>query len=168
MAWSETLVMTDALTHDAFLPEAASEAAPVAATDAASVAARVAAPTLGPAKRIEVMLSSDRRREHPPELRARLVAEMMTGRTPVSVIARREGVCASVLHRWQRRARMLTGLPVPSAPPRLLPVRVEAPTSEAPRVAAGLEVVLGNGRVLRVPVGADPAQVAQMAAALEG
>jgi len=152
--------MTDALTHDAFLHEAA--------TDAASMAARVAAPTLGPADRIEVMLSSDRRREHPPELRARLVAEMMTGRMPVSVIARREGICASVLHRWQRRARMSAGLPVPSAPPRLLPVRVEVPVPEAPRAAAGLEVVLGNGRVLRVPAGADPAQVARMAAALEG
>lgn len=163
--------MTDALTHEALVPEAASEAAPVAATVAAGVAARVAAPTLGPAQRIEVVLSSDRRREHPPELRARLVAEMMAGRTPVSAIARREDICSSVLHRWQRRARVAAGLPVATAASRLLPVRVEAPAFEAPRPApglVGLEVVLGNGRVLRVPAGADPAQVARMAAALEG
>jgi len=151
--------MTDALTDAILLP--------VAATDAASAAARVAATTPVYAERIEVMLSSDRRREHPPELRARLVAEMMTGRAPVSAIARREGICASVLHRWQRRARIAAGLPVPSAALRLLPVRVDVPVPEAPRSAVGLEVVLGNGRVLRVPPDADPALVVQLAAALE-
>lgn len=116
------------------------------------------------------MLSSDRRREHAPELRARLVAEMMAGHTPVSVVARREGICSSVLHRWQRRARVAAGLPATTAATRLLPVRVEAPFPEASRPApglSGLEVVLGNGRVLRVPVGADPAQVAHLAAVLE-
>ena len=113
------------------------------------------------------MLSSDRRREHAPELRARLVAEMMMGRAPVSAIARREGICASVLHRWQRRARVAAGLPVPGAVQRLLPVRVEALAPEAPQSAVGLEVVLCNGRVLRVPAGADPAQVVLLAAALE-
>ena len=90
--------MIDALTDAALLPEAASDAA----TDAARMAARAAALTPPYAERIEVVLSSDRRRAHAPELRARLVAEMMMGRLPVSVIARREGICASVLHRWQR------------------------------------------------------------------
>lgn len=40
-------------------------------------------------------------------------------------------------------------------------------TPETARPAAGLEVVLGNGRVLRVPIEADPVLVARMAAALE-
>ncbi|HEY0202612.1 MAG TPA: hypothetical protein VGC15_00495 [Acetobacteraceae bacterium] len=44
---------------------------------------------------------------------------------------------------------------------------MEAPVPEAPRSAAGLEVVLGNGRVLRVPPDADLALVVQLAAALE-
>ena len=112
-------------------------------------------------------MSSDRRREHAPELRARLVAEMMSGGV-VSAISRREGICASVLHRWLRRARREAGLPVASAPPRLVPVRVAPPPAEAAGPAAVvLEVVLGNGRVLRVPPGADPAAVAGLAAALE-
>ena len=117
-------------------------------------------------------MSSDRRRAHAPELRARLVAEMMSG-SAVSVISRREGICTSVLHRWHRRARREAGLPVATAATRLLPVRVIAP--EAPRPPATamshpvpvLEVVLGNGRVLRVPPGADPLAVAGLAAALE-
>lgn len=54
-----------------------------------------------------------------------------------------------------------------------MPVRISGP-SVSP-VAAGatrpgplLEVVLRNGRVLRVPPGTDPALVVQMASALEG
>jgi transposase len=119
-------------------------------------------------ERIEVMLSSDRRREHGPELRARLVAKMMSGQVAVSELSRREGICTSVLHRWHRQARVAAGLPVPAAAQRLVPVRIALPApAEAARPAAGLEVVLGNGRVLRVPAGVDPALVAQMAAALE-
>ena len=150
--------------------EAATVAASVAATGAATVAATGAASRQIRPERIEVGLASDQRREHSPELRARLVAEMMRGGVPVSELSRREGICTSVLHRWHRRARLAAGLPVATAVQRLLPVRVEAPAptlSETARLAAGLEVVLGNGRVLRVPAGADPALVAQMAAALE-
>jgi transposase len=154
------------------VPRAARVAAPVAATGAATVAAT--RPTAGRVRpeQVEVVLSSDRRREHPPELRARLVAEMMAGGV-VSAISRREGVCTSVLHRWHRRARREAGLPVASAAMRLLPVRVAAPETTRPAVPAApheapvLEVVLGNGRVLRVPPGADPAVVAGLAAALE-
>lgn len=115
-------------------------------------------------------MASDQRRAHAPELRTRLVAEMLAGGT-VSVISRREGICTSVLHRWHRRGRREAGLPVASAATRLLPVRLVPP--EAARPAATLhplpmlEVVLGNGRVLRVPPGADPAVVTALAAALE-
>ena len=114
------------------------------------------------------MLASDQRREHSPELRARLVSEMMAGRLPVVEISRREGICTSVLHRWQRQARIAAGEPVGSGSGRLVPVRMALPgPAEAARAAAALEVVLGNGRVLRVLAGADPALVARMAGALE-
>lgn len=80
----------------------------------------------------------------------------------------REGVCASVLRRRHRRARKDAGLPAAAAAQRLLPVRVAAPAPAEPaRPAAGLEAVLGNGRVPRIPPGAGPALVAQMAAVLE-
>lgn len=147
------------------LPRAARVAAPVAATGAATRAA----PGRVRAERVEVVMSSDRRREHAPEVRARLVAEMMAGGS-VSAISRRAGICASVLHRWHRRARREAGLPVASAAARLLPVRVAAPEAARPTAAPAapvLEVVLCNGRVLRVPPGADPAAVAGLAAALE-
>ena len=115
------------------------------------------------------MLSSDQRRAHAPALRARLVAEIMSGQVAVSELARREGICTSVLHRWHRHARIAAGMPVATSVQRLVPVRVEAlvPAASSIKPAATLEVVLGNGRVLRVPPGTDPALVAQMAAALE-
>ena len=143
------------------MPDAALMAAPVAATVAASGRVRP--------ERIEVVLSSDRRREHSLELRDRLVAQMMAGETPISELSRREGICTSVLHRWHRQTRIAAGLPVSSATAaRLLPVRVgSAVPAEAVRPMAALEVVLTNGRVLRVPPGADPALVVQLAAALE-
>ena len=150
-------------------------AAPICSSlvpEAASVAASVAAPGAGVSRpsgeRIEVVLASDQRRQHPVELRSRLVAEMMMGRTPVSELSRHVGICTSVLHRWLRQARMAAGEPVASAPPRMLAVRVaHSALAAAAWPGAGLEVVLGNGRVLRVPAGADPAQVTQLAAALE-
>lgn len=71
----------------------------VAATVAAPVAATVAAADRARPERIEVMLSSDQRRAHAPGLRARLVAEMMSGQVSVSALSRREGICTSVLHR---------------------------------------------------------------------
>ena len=136
--------------------------------EAATVAATVASSGRVRPDRVEVMLSSDQRRAHAPELRARLVSEILSGQVTVSELSRREGICTSVLHRWHRRARLDAGLPVTTIPARLLPVKMEPhlPTP-APRSAAGLEVVLGNGRVLRVPSGMDPVLVAQMAAALE-
>jgi hypothetical protein len=48
----------------------------------------------------------------------------------------------------------------------LLPVRVASQT-DAARSTPVVEVVLGNGRVLRVLPGADPLAVAGLAAALE-
>lgn len=111
-------------------------------------------------------MSSDRRREHAPELRGRLVAEMLAGGV-VSAMSRREGICTSVLHRWLRRARREAGVAV-AASGRLLAVRLTpTPPSETGRCAALLEVLLRNGRVLRVLPGADPAAVAMLAAALE-
>jgi len=157
-------------TFHPFSADAASDAASVAAIEAASEAAS----PYRAGERIEVVLASDRRREHAPALRARLVAEMMAGPVMISELARREDICASVLHRWLRRARIEAGQPVPSAPvrsgpARMLPVRIAAPAPAGMvRQGAGLEVVLGNGRVLRVPAGVDPVLVAQMAAALEG
>lgn len=83
-------------------------------------------------------------------------------------LSHREGICPSVLHRWHRRARLDAGLPVATVPARLLPVRMEVPLpAPAPKPVTGLEVVLCNGRVLRVPPGTDPALVVLMAAALE-
>ncbi|MFQ3596688.1 MAG: transposase, partial [Sphingomonadaceae bacterium] len=93
----------------------------------------------------------------------------------VARVSRRHGICTSLLHRWRRAARG----EVPSrraARPQLLPVRVVASEAAAPHpkpavvpgvAPAPIEVVLRNGRVLRVAVTAEAAVVAGFAAALE-
>ena len=152
---------TDTTTDATPVPRAARVAATAAATRGTSGRVRP--------ERVEVVKSSDRRREHAPELRARLVAEMMAGGV-VSAVSRREGICTSVLHRWLRRARRETGLPVAAAATRLLPVQIASPADAVrpvPHSAPTLDLVLGNGRVSRIPPGADPAVVAGLAAALE-
>ena len=101
---SVPMMNTDAaLTFDVSEPDAVT----VAATDAASVAATGAVLGRMRPERIKVMLSSDRRREHGPELRAQLVAEMMSGGAVVSDMSRCGGSrrCpgAPLLHHVQGR-----------------------------------------------------------------
>jgi len=93
----------------------------------------------------------------------------------VASVSRRHGVCASLLYRW-RRALRGEAAKERRARPRLLPVRLVAPEAavarpEAEAVAgiasAPIEVVLRNGRVLRVMTTTDAAVVARLAAVLE-
>ena len=85
----------------------------------------------------------------------------------MSELSRREDICTSVLHRWHRQARIACGQPVASAMRPMIPVRLAQTPADMATVRTMLEVVLANGRILRMPAGADPAQVAQLAAALE-
>jgi len=61
----------------------------------------------------------------------------------------------------RKRRRVGNGQPAPNQPPVFVPVRV-APASSAP-----LEVVLGQGRVVRVAPGFDAATLRQLLAVLE-
>ncbi len=84
------------------------------------------------------------------------------------------GWWASELARRNRPSPVDKKKPTPAEQATFLPVRVvgEAPRPPAvvavvPRRDDCVEVVLGGGRVLRVPLGANAAWVAQVAAALE-
>lgn len=141
---------------------AATLAVRVAATVAAGRAATVAdagAPAAEPeptVQRIEIVTSEARRRAHDPELRARLVAEMAMPGARVADLARRYGVGENLLYRWRRAARQA------AERSGMLAVRLASGLAPAP-----VEVVLRNGRVLRVGAGADLALVARLAQALE-
>jgi transposase len=105
----------------------------------------------------------------------RIVEECMTDGASVAEVARRNDVHANLIHLWRRQAR--TGLLVSEGdggPARFAPVALVAPA--APRASAEadergdgiIELLLKNGRILRVPGGVAPARVARLVEALEG
>lgn len=141
----------------------------VAGTDASTGACT------GASERVEIVTRGERRRSFSAEEKVRLVAETFQPGETVATVSRRHGICMSLLHRWRRAARGDVPRRRPP-PPRLLPVRLVAPDAgptastppPVPDIApAPVEVVLRNGRVLRVAATTDAAAVARLAAALE-
>ena len=92
--------------------------------EAASVAATVAAPV----QRIEIV--GERRRAHDGAFRARVVAEARAPGMRVQDVARRHGICSSLVYRWRRAAMPHAG---GGSAVQLVPVRIVQP---APPVAA--------------------------------
>ena len=152
----------------------AREMAKVVAGTSASTDAGTGAPG-----RVEIVTRGEGRRSYTPEEKARLLSEAAAPGARVSEVARRHGVCASLLHRWRRQAE---GRPVRKMPRRaarpapFVPLLLQAgcppgPPASAPSMGGmadvAIEVVLRNGVVLRVGAGADAAAVARLAAALE-
>jgi transposase len=148
----------------------AREMAKVVAGTSASTSAGTGAP-----ERVEIVTRGEVRRSYTPEEKARLLSEAASPGARVSQVARRHGVCASLLHCWRRQAegRPVRKMPRPAA---FVPLLLEAgcppgPPASAPAASgttdAAIEVVLRNGRVLRVGVGTDAVAVARLAAALE-
>ena len=130
-------------------------------------------------ERVEIVTRGEGRRSYSPEEKARFLAETVAPGARVSEVAQRHGICASLLHRWRREAE---GRPVRRLARRaaqaasFVPVLVEAAAPvAAPAGAPGtcgrgelsIDVVLRNGRVLRVGADVDAAAVARLAAALE-
>ena len=133
----------------------------------------------GALERVEIVTRGEGRRSYSPEEKARLLAETAAPGARVCEVARRHGICASLLHRWRRQAegRPVRKLPRRAArPTSFVPLLLEAghpasPPASEPSASGtadpAIEVVLRNGRVLRVGTGADAAAVARLAAALE-
>ncbi len=132
----------------------------------------------GAPERVEIVTRGEGRRSYSAEEKVRLVGETFRPGETVTAVSRRHGICTSLLHRWRRAARgEAPSRRVPT--PRLLPVRLVAPETPASPSSAGagptttgstpppIEVVLRNGRVLRVGSETDVAAVARLAAALE-
>jgi transposase len=100
----------------------------------------------------------------------------------VTAVARRHGVCTSLIYRWRRQ---LKGGELSVEAPTFVPVRVlEGPSSASivtptptataepvpsvERRTALVEVVLANGRVLRVAEDIAPATLRRLVGALDG
>lgn len=128
--------------------------------------------------RVEIVTRGEARREYTPDERARVLTEAAMPGARVLLVAQRYGISPGLVYRWRREA---AGRPARQAlprAPRFVPLLVTdggtrqgpvvpppAPTQEAG--ADRIEVVLRNGRLLRVGSGTDGAVVARLAAALE-
>ena len=133
---------------------------------------------------MEIITGVGRRRSWSSEEKVRLVGE--AAERGVAEVARRHEVCRSLLYRWRRQMRR-GELAAVTAAAGFVPVRVapevlavremkdEPPAAPAvPESTLGsaasiglVEIVLGNGRVLRVAERIDPAVLARLAAALD-
>ena len=79
----------------------------------------------------------------------------------VPAFCRREGLNQATFYHWRWELKRRD-----QAKPAFLPVRVIA-DKPAPPTGGGIEVVLANGRCLRVGVGFDPRTLVQVVALLE-
>ncbi|MCW8087612.1 IS66-like element accessory protein TnpA [Sabulicella glaciei] len=145
---------------------------PGASTDASTGAGTVAG------ERVEIVTRGGRR-SYTVEEKLALVAEASQPGSRVLAVAQRHGLSPSLLHRWRREAEGRPLKPLAKAKPAprlpaLVPLVMEPPMPTAlpeakpePRPGGAIEVVLRNGRLLRIGAGADVAAVARLAAALE-
>ena len=126
-------------------------------------------------ERVEIVTRGERR-SYTPEEKARLLTETAEPGARVLEVAQRHGISPSLLHRWRREAESRPVRKLARSVPRLVPLLVGAPAEVAgPEMAAvageraggTIEVVLRNGRVLRVGAAVEVAMVARLAAALE-
>jgi len=134
----------------------------------------------------EVISVVARRRRWTLEQKLALVEEVSRPGASVAAVADRHGMSRSLLFEWRRQVRegTMPGVVRADAAPALVPVRIveEAPPKEASRPppasrgsaeragksAAVVEVVLRNGRVLRVSETIVPEVLGRLAAALDG
>jgi transposase len=118
-----------------------------------------------------VLTGPERRRRWTTPEKRRLVEESLTAGVSVAEFARQRDIHPNLIHAWRHQAR--TGaLPGRSeakarfAPVAIVPGAAPAMAREA-RDTAMIEVVLRNGRVLRLCAGVEPGNAARLADALE-
>ena len=128
-----------------------------------------------------ILSGPERRRRWTSAEKARIVEESLLPEASIAEVARRHDVHPNLLHSWRSQVR--TGMPVrgrdlekvvdgagPFAPVAVvsgggIPVPTRLDAGAGPVV---IEVVLRNGRVLRLPEGVAAARAAGLADALEG
>jgi len=129
----------------------------------------------------EIISTVERRRQWPTEEKVRIMSEALAPGATIAAIADRHGVCRSQLYAWLRLARegKLRGISM-SAPEAVsfVPVRVAAdtPTSFRPPASSALrgrrpamvEVVLTNGRIVKVDESIDAQAFARLLAVVDG
>jgi len=134
----------------------------------------------------EIISTVERRRRWPAEEKLRIMSEALEPGATVTAVADRNGVCRSQLYTWLRLARddRLPGISITPqratafVPVRIGPLATSAPANGPPpdarpvfasrRRTSVVEVVLSNGRSLRVEESIDPAALTRLVDALDG
>ena len=116
-----------------------------------------------------VLAGPERRRRWTTTEKLRLVEESLTAGVSVAEFGRQRDIHPNLIHAWRHQARTgaLPGKRETKA--RFAPVAIVSgatPAREA-RDTAMIEVVLRNGRVLRLCAGVEPGNAARLADALE-
>jgi transposase len=130
--------------------------------------------------RVEVLSGIERRRRWSSDEKTRIVEETLVPGAKVSEVARRNGISASLVFTWRRRAR---GAITVGSPTRFAAVRIagrasaaeiskpsDEPTELRPGAAgwSGLiEIVVGRGNLVRVDARFDAAALARVLDVLE-
>ncbi|MFI4972032.1 MAG: IS66-like element accessory protein TnpA [Hyphomicrobiales bacterium] len=123
---------------------------------------------------VTVLSGRERRRRWTAAEKLRMVAQSLSAGVSVAEFARRHDVHPNMVHLWRRQARMGELSVAPDGEARFVPVAVAAGSCIAPpaehdkRARPTIEVVLRNGRVLRLLEGVPPQLVGQLADALDG
>ena len=127
---------------------------------------------------VEIVTRGEPRREYTAEERAQILTEAAQPEARVLLVAQRYGLSPSLVYRWRREAAGRPARQAPPRAPRFVPLLVDdggprqgavvPPSAPMPDAGADrVEVVLRNGRLLRVSSGTDAAVLARLAAALE-
>jgi transposase len=123
---------------------------------------------------VTVLSGRERRRRWTASEKLRMVTESLSAGLSVAEFARRHDVHPNMVHSWRRQARMGELSVAADGGARFVPVAVAPESCVAPpieddkRLRSTIEVVLRNGRVLRLLEEASPQRVRQLADALDG
>jgi len=123
---------------------------------------------------VTVLSGCERRRRWTASEKLRIVEGSLSAGLSVAEFARRHDVHPNMVHSWRRQARMGELSVAPDGAARFVPVAVAAEDSVAlpigndTRPGSTIEVVLRNGRVLRLLEEVPPQLVRQLADALDG
>jgi transposase len=124
--------------------------------------------------KVAVLSGPERRRRWTTTEKLRLVAESAASGMSIADFARRHDVHPNLVHAWRRQAQTGELSAAPDGAARFMPVAVATEDSTALPTRTGddsgsiVEVVLRNGRLLRLPDRMAAGRAALLADALEG
>ena len=103
----------------------------------------------------------------PAETKYRKILEQSQGPQSLAGLARRYGVKRSTLVWWQSELRRRERARAKSAVPKLIPVKLDASAGKGAGQSAGFDVLTRSGRVVRVPLGFDAAELGRLLPVVE-